>query len=64
MTAELGLIPQDLAATVVKAYRRYRMLQHEIRLNVGEARSVRVDPDSVKDEVAAVRALWAVVFGD
>lgn len=62
MAAEAGLIPADLTAQVVKAYRHYRALQHEIRLNAGEARAVRVDPESVAGEPEAVRALWRVVF--
>ena len=44
MAVDAGLIPAELTAKVVKAYRRYRALQHEIRLNAGEARAVRVDP--------------------
>lgn len=63
MAADAGLIPAELTAKVVKAYRRYRALQHEIRLNAGEARAVRVDPALVADEAEAVRELWRVFFG-
>ena len=60
MAAEAGLIPADLAETVRNAYRDYRRLQHGLRLNGTKA---RVDPASVADRVAAVRALWDRVFG-
>ena len=38
------------------AYRRYRQLQHEIRLN--DAERARVPHATVAAEAEAVRALW------
>jgi glutamate-ammonia-ligase adenylyltransferase len=60
MAAEAGLIPADLAETVRDAYREYRRLQHQLRLNNQPA---RVDGESVAGRVAAVRTLWQHVFG-
>ena len=41
--AELGLVPAAIAVPVVEAYREYRRLQHQIRLQ--GAREARVPPD-------------------
>ena len=43
------------------AYRRYRRLQHEIRLN--DAERARVPPATVAVEAGAVKALWQHLFG-
>jgi len=59
--AELGLIPEDEARPVHAAYRRYRRLQHALRLR-GD-RYARVEPRSVAAETGAVRRLWARVLG-
>jgi [glutamine synthetase] adenylyltransferase / [glutamine synthetase]-adenylyl-L-tyrosine phosphorylase len=59
IAAKLGLIPVDLAISVSNAYRHYRRLQHSLRLD-DEERSVA--PESVKDQIAAVRELWHRVF--
>lgn len=61
--ARLGLVDEQLVKPAVKAYRRYRALQHEIRLNCGEGVPVRVPMKMVEDEKAAVLALWKAVFG-
>jgi glutamate-ammonia-ligase adenylyltransferase len=61
IAAGLGLIPADLAETVRNAYRDYRRMQHELRLNAARA---RVSPDVVQQRVDAVRELWRMVFGD
>lgn len=61
--ARLGLVDDELAASAVRAYRRYRVLQHEIRLNSGEGVPVRVPVDLVREEQKAVLALWKSVFG-
>ena len=42
------------------AYRRYRRLQHEIRLN--DAERARVPPATVAVEAGAVKALWQHLF--
>ena len=60
--ADLGLVDPAVSAPAVKAYRRYRALQHEIRLNAGEGVPVRVSPDMVEAERAAVLTLWRTVF--
>ncbi len=57
---EFGLIDAALAQRAADAYRRYRRLQHQARL---DGVAARVDPDSVADERAAVRALWGSLFG-
>ena len=56
---ELDLIPRALAETVRNAYRDYRRMQHQLRLNSAPA---HVEPDSVAERVAAVRELWHSVF--
>ena len=54
--AAAGLITTDEARRVGDAYRRYRQLQHEIRLN--DAERARVPHATVAAEAEAVRALW------
>jgi glutamate-ammonia-ligase adenylyltransferase len=61
LCGDLGLIDAPLGRQVADAYRAFRKLQHGIRLQ-GEERA-RIAPERVKDECAAVRALWALVFG-
>ena len=61
IAGELGLIDPAAARNVGDAYRRFRKLQHELRLN--DAEFARVPPQAVADEAAAVRALWRAVFG-
>jgi glutamate-ammonia-ligase adenylyltransferase len=58
----LDLIPQELAATVADAYRSYRRLQHQLRLQ--GALSARADPSPHVASRAAVEALWRHVFGN
>jgi len=58
--AQAGLIDASLAMDAANAYRRYRSLQHGLRLN--EARYARVDPQLVVAESQAVKALWFQVF--
>ncbi|NDG55752.1 MAG: hypothetical protein EBX56_07325 [Betaproteobacteria bacterium] len=58
--ARAGLIEEALALACADAYRRYRGLQHGLRLN--EARYARVAPQSVYAESQAVRQLWAALF--
>jgi glutamate-ammonia-ligase adenylyltransferase len=59
--AALGLIPADEARAAHAAYRRYRQLQHALRLR-GD-RYARVERESVAAETAAVRRLWDRVLG-
>jgi glutamate-ammonia-ligase adenylyltransferase len=60
MCAELGLIDAELAEACRNAYRKFRRLQHALRLN--GAQYARVPPEQVAAKSAAVRALWAAVF--
>jgi glutamate-ammonia-ligase adenylyltransferase len=61
LAGELGLIPVSLAATVADAYRAYRRVQHQIRLQ--GASLARVDPAPQAARRAAVGELWQNVFG-
>ncbi|HEX9277795.1 MAG TPA: bifunctional [glutamate--ammonia ligase]-adenylyl-L-tyrosine phosphorylase/[glutamate--ammonia-ligase] adenylyltransferase [Casimicrobiaceae bacterium] len=61
LAAELGLVPAPLAATVADAYREYRRLQHQIRLQ--GAPLARVVPAAQAARRATVGELWAHVFG-
>jgi len=61
IAGELGLIDARLAGEVADGYRRFRKLQHELRLN--NAPYARVPADTVAAEAAAVRTLWRAVFG-
>ncbi|RPI46290.1 MAG: bifunctional [glutamate--ammonia ligase]-adenylyl-L-tyrosine phosphorylase/[glutamate--ammonia-ligase] adenylyltransferase [Betaproteobacteria bacterium] len=60
-SAQLGLIPLNLAQAVHAAYRTYRKLQHGLRLR-GE-RYARIETASVAPQIEAVRRLWEHVFG-
>ena len=60
--ADLGLTDPAVSAPAVRAYRRYRTLQHEIRLNAGEGVPVRVPADMIEAEREAVLKLWRTVF--
>jgi len=61
IAGRLGLIPVPLAAQGQDAYRAFRRQQHALRLE--GAQYARVVPESMAAEIAAVRALWATVFG-
>jgi glutamate-ammonia-ligase adenylyltransferase len=58
--AGLGLIDEDLAESCRNAYRKFRRLQHRLRLN-GE-KYARVPPERVALKSKAVRNLWKAVF--
>lgn len=60
--AGLGLIEASQAEAVGDAYRYYRKLQHQLRLDGVEA--ARVEPHAVTAQRAAVLALWGVILGD
>jgi glutamate-ammonia-ligase adenylyltransferase len=57
---EFGLVDGELGNRVADAYRTFRRLQHQIRLQ-GEERA-RVEREKVLVEVASVIALWGQVF--
>ncbi len=59
---ELGLIDATLAGQVADAYRNFRRMQHQIRLQGAER--ARVELDRVSEEVQAVKHLWQQLFGD
>ena len=60
LCGDLGLIDQPLAGNVADAYRTFRKLQHQIRLQ-GEERA-RVEAERVAAEVANVKQLWRKCF--
>jgi len=60
MAASLGLIPVPLAEACRNAYRKFRRMQHALRLN--GAQYARVPLDQVAVKSAAVRQLWQAVF--
>src|SRR5205814_5065958 len=61
LCGEMGLVPVDLAEAAASAYREYRRLQHQVRLQ--GAREARVDPGPQSPHRDAVVALWNHVFG-
>jgi glutamate-ammonia-ligase adenylyltransferase len=61
MAGGMRLIDMTLAREVADAYRTFRALQHRLRLNGAER--ARVEPAEVEAQAAAVRRLWAEVFG-
>jgi glutamate-ammonia-ligase adenylyltransferase len=60
LCGEMGLIDAALANEVADAYRTFRKLQHQIRLQ-GEERA-RVEGERVASEIAAVKQLWTRSF--
>jgi len=61
LAAELGLVPAPLGANVASAYREYRRLQHQIRLQ--GAPLARLAPAAQAARRAAVGELWTQIFG-
>lgn len=59
--AACGLIDAGLATRCADAYRRYRRLQHQLKLD--DAPYARVAPAAVATEREAVTALWEAVLG-
>jgi len=62
LTGSFKLIDPALASMVADAYRRFRKIQHQIRLT-GEDRA-RVERARLAGEVTAVQKLWDAVFTD
>jgi glutamate-ammonia-ligase adenylyltransferase len=60
LAGALGLIDAGLADRVANAYRVFRKLQHEIRLQGVER--ARVAPQRLAAEIDAVQQLWAALF--
>lgn len=61
MAGAAGLIDETLATAVADAYRRYRRLQHRLRLD--DASYARIAPGEAETERHAVIALWDAVLG-
>ncbi len=61
LCGELELIDKELALEVANAYRSFRKLQHQIRLQ-GSDRA-RVEIERVAQEAAQVRRLWVSTLG-
>jgi glutamate-ammonia-ligase adenylyltransferase len=62
LAARLGLIPEAMATGAHAAYREFRRLQHQLRLQ-GE-RYARAEPANVAEHARAVIELWERVFAD
>jgi glutamate-ammonia-ligase adenylyltransferase len=58
--AQAGLIPEELAEKCRIAYRQFRKLQHQLRLQAAEY--ARVESETVETHATAVRQLWEQVF--
>jgi glutamate-ammonia-ligase adenylyltransferase len=56
MAAQLGLVPEALAESCREAYRKFRRMQHALRLE--GAKYARVPPGEARAEVEAVAELW------
>ncbi|RJF94965.1 bifunctional [glutamate--ammonia ligase]-adenylyl-L-tyrosine phosphorylase/[glutamate--ammonia-ligase] adenylyltransferase [Noviherbaspirillum saxi] len=61
LCGELGLIDAGLAGDVADAYRAFRKLQHQIRLQGSER--ARVEVEKVEVQAARVRQLWGMTLG-
>ena len=57
---ELGLLERETAGALADAYRLFRKLQHQGRLQGSE--KARIDVGRITPQVAAVVAAWATVF--
>jgi glutamate-ammonia-ligase adenylyltransferase len=60
LAGKLGLIDKGLADQVADAYRLFRKLQHQIRMQGVER--ARVAPQSLAAEIGSVQRLWEVLF--
>jgi [glutamine synthetase] adenylyltransferase / [glutamine synthetase]-adenylyl-L-tyrosine phosphorylase len=73
LSGELGLVKLETAERALRAYREFRRVQHRLRLSgISDlegslhhkaGKFARVEPDYLREEVAAVLALWEEVFG-
>jgi glutamate-ammonia-ligase adenylyltransferase len=62
LCGELGLIDAALGISVADAYRSFRKMQHQIRLQGSER--ARIEPERVAREADSVRKLWSAVLED
>ncbi|TCS38665.1 glutamate-ammonia-ligase adenylyltransferase [Paucimonas lemoignei] len=60
LCGKLGLINSELAEKTADAYRKFRKLQHQVRLQGAD--KARVAPQRVEKDVTAVTQLWAEIF--
>ena len=60
ISAELGLVPERMAAGAREAYREFRRIQHALRLN--GAQYARVPLEQVAVHADAVNGLWETVL--
>ncbi len=60
LCGELGLVDPEQAGLAADAYRTYRTLQHQIRLQGQE--QARVEMERIASEVAVVKLLWGKCF--
>ncbi|ASY30799.1 glutamate-ammonia-ligase adenylyltransferase [Taylorella equigenitalis 14/56] len=60
IASDLSLIPEDLASKCIVAYRTYRKIQHEFRLQ--EKSNVEVNPSTLSTEIQAVKDLYKYIF--
>jgi glutamate-ammonia-ligase adenylyltransferase len=60
LAGELCLVPADVAEGARTAYREFRRLQHQLRLQGGQY--ARVEPQAVAEHATAVIRLWEAVF--
>ncbi len=58
---ELGLLPLEIALAAADAYRELRRRQHAVKLQGGD--HARAEHGGLGQEIQAVKALWANVFG-
>jgi len=61
LVADVGLVPGEIASGAAEAYREYRRLQHQIRLQGAHEARVLADAHAAHRDV--VGALWRAVFG-
>jgi glutamate-ammonia-ligase adenylyltransferase len=62
LSARLGLVREERALAAHEAYRRFRQLQHSLRLK-GD-KYARIAPESVADSRRAVQELWEFVMNE
>lgn len=61
LCGELNLIDHVLAEDIANAYRTYRKLQHQIRLQ--EEDRMRIEKEKLATEAEKVKQLWHLIFG-
>lgn len=62
IAGQVGLLNAEHARKAANSYRILRRMQHAVRLKGDE--KARIDPSLLSEERAAVRTLWADVFGE